>query len=355
METRPLAEAERKYTYMQSMQIRGQTGSAGVLQGRYGGDGKLRPVFLDPGGKPAADGPCAGLADALRGLCSHGGGLLQDLGAMREYASRHPQDAFRGRDGKEYGFRADAGGYAFLARFDPSRDDYNMEIHCYVKGQLDRHIREAGEGIRFIDSRYNELFRIADGERIRITDAWGHSSERACRYIDGCHTEIGGVLFHICQFAELMERGASSYAPAGPGDGRAGGRLLEFERWSGASEQVEVDVGRYPGTGGLCVSLLVPLDDICQDPYCDVTASLTGPLPPYCAFVDTGTMPEMEGFLVKNRIAEFTGLEQKDGGKTYPLYRFNAGRLKELCPHGTEIYEHANGLDRGPEKKGKSR
>ena len=36
MEIRPLTQAEQKYAYKQSMQIRGQTGSIGILQGGYG-------------------------------------------------------------------------------------------------------------------------------------------------------------------------------------------------------------------------------------------------------------------------------------------------------------------------------
>ena len=30
--------------------------------------------------------------------------------------------------------------------------------------------------------------------------------DRVCRYIDDCHVEIGSELYHICQFAEIMER-----------------------------------------------------------------------------------------------------------------------------------------------------
>lgn len=67
--------------------------------------------------------------------------------------------------------------------------------------------------IRFIDSRYNELFRIKDGESITATFSDGSASERKCTYIDDCHTKIGQNIFHICEFAELMERGGSIYRP----------------------------------------------------------------------------------------------------------------------------------------------
>ena len=67
--------------------------------------------------------------------------------------------------------------------------------------------------IRFIDSKYNELFRIKDGESITVTLADGAKTDRKCTYIDDYHTQIGHNVFHICEFAELMERGGSTYRP----------------------------------------------------------------------------------------------------------------------------------------------
>lgn len=67
--------------------------------------------------------------------------------------------------------------------------------------------------IRFIDSHYNELFRIKDGESITVKFSDGSMSDRKCTYIDDYHTKIGYNVFHICEFAELMERGKSTYRP----------------------------------------------------------------------------------------------------------------------------------------------
>ena len=69
--------------------------------------------------------------------------------------------------------------------------------------------------IRFIDSRYNELFRIKDGESITVKFSDGSMSDRKCTYIDDYHTKIGYDIFHICEFAELMERNGSTYRPKG--------------------------------------------------------------------------------------------------------------------------------------------
>lgn len=68
--------------------------------------------------------------------------------------------------------------------------------------------------IRFIDSHYNELFRIPDNSKINIKYADGHIEERICKYLDEYHTEINGNCFHICQWAELMEAQGNTYYPA---------------------------------------------------------------------------------------------------------------------------------------------
>ena len=68
--------------------------------------------------------------------------------------------------------------------------------------------------IRFIDSRYNELFRIKDGESITVKFSDGSMSARKCTYIDDYHTKIGYDVFHICEFAELCERNGHTVEPA---------------------------------------------------------------------------------------------------------------------------------------------
>lgn len=68
--------------------------------------------------------------------------------------------------------------------------------------------------IRFIDSKYNELFRIQDKEFITIQYPNGHKENKFCKYIDDYHTEIDGVCYHICQWAEIMEQNGNLYSPA---------------------------------------------------------------------------------------------------------------------------------------------
>ena len=70
--------------------------------------------------------------------------------------------------------------------------------------------------IRFIDSHYNELFRIPDGGQIMITTSSGDKIRANCKYIDEYHTDIDGRCYHICQWAELNEQNGRTYAPAEP-------------------------------------------------------------------------------------------------------------------------------------------
>lgn len=69
------------------------------------------------------------------------------------------------------------------------------------------------KGIRFINSRYNELFRIPDGGKILMEYSDGEKCVRTYRYIDDYHTEVGSQLYHICQFAELCENNGVKYSP----------------------------------------------------------------------------------------------------------------------------------------------
>ena len=67
-----------------------------------------------------------------------------------------------------------------------------------------------GKDIRFIDSHYNDLFKIVDGGCVQIN--YGDEKViKPCTYIDAYHTQIGNNVFHICEFAEIMERHGNTY------------------------------------------------------------------------------------------------------------------------------------------------
>ena len=68
------------------------------------------------------------------------------------------------------------------------------------------------KSIRFINSRYDELFRIPEGGTIQVTFPDRQFIEK-CWYIDDYHTKIGNTVYHICEYAELLERNEGRCKP----------------------------------------------------------------------------------------------------------------------------------------------
>ena len=64
---------------------------------------------------------------------------------------------------------------------------------------------EKGLIIRFISSRYDTLFRIPDGGTVEIQFP-DRKFTAKCEYLDDYHTKIADTVFHICEFAELLEK-----------------------------------------------------------------------------------------------------------------------------------------------------
>jgi hypothetical protein len=65
--------------------------------------------------------------------------------------------------------------------------------------------------IRFIDSRYNNLFEVEDGESVELVFPDGERVVRVCKYIDETHFYYGTNCYHICEFAEFMEKNGNKY------------------------------------------------------------------------------------------------------------------------------------------------
>lgn len=214
LKIRPLKEEERKYTYAQSMQLDGQTGNIGYLRGDFGSSGKqFFSTWTDCWKRYRTDSFGAELDGVINALRSPEYGLLESRAAMTDYVREHPDSLFGTDRGAVSGFRVDTGEHAYLIRCNPVQVDYNFYCYCYVSEHLDRHMANARKGIRFIDPHYKELFRIPDGGKIMITTPDEEKRERGCRFVDECHTEVGNNLYHICEFAEVMQRCGNSYEP----------------------------------------------------------------------------------------------------------------------------------------------
>lgn len=68
------------------------------------------------------------------------------------------------------------------------------------------------DDIRFVNSRYQEQFRIPDGGCIKVEYPDRQFSVK-CERIDDYHLYAGNEVFHIAQFAELMERNNGKIQP----------------------------------------------------------------------------------------------------------------------------------------------
>ena len=206
MELRELTQPEQKYTYRQSHQLDTQTGCIGYLRGDFGTTGKAfysswfdNMAYLKT---PEFQAELDQVINALREGSQYGG-ILADRNSLSSACHQSTTPEF-GRD--EFGFRLNTQDYAYLLRLNPNRGEYNFYIYCYKRDYLDRHIRNAEYGIRFITPNYREKFRIVDGDSIRMTFPAGEYQDRECRFIDETHLEVGNSLYHICEFAERIQR-----------------------------------------------------------------------------------------------------------------------------------------------------
>ena len=204
---RPMDGSELMYAYPQSAQISAQTGCIGKLTGSIDKDGDaLLTNWKDviPGNK--TDGFKADL-DAVLGTLRRGNGadaFLKDRLTLFMFCSDRPGSRIDGTH--EFAFRLDTNDYSYMMRLDPDKGDTNLTCFCYTKKWLNEHMKHAEKGIRFIDTNYNLKFIIPDGGKITVNFSTGDTSEYRCRYIDDYHAEVGEHLYHICEFAELLER-----------------------------------------------------------------------------------------------------------------------------------------------------
>lgn len=60
--------------------------------------------------------------------------------------------------------------------------------------------------IRFITPDYKDVFMLPDGGQIKITHSDGEEFVSVCKYLDDYHIYVGSVIYHICEFAERMQR-----------------------------------------------------------------------------------------------------------------------------------------------------
>lgn len=147
MKIRPLHTDEQKYTYRQSTQIEGQSGSIGYLRGDFGAGGKeFFSSWFDHRRDLKTDEFKSALDEVINALRSEEYGLLKSRTAMAQYAGKYPVSAFQGNYTTEYGFRADTEKHSFLIRCNPARGDYNFYCYCYGEASLSSQRRSDEDG-----------------------------------------------------------------------------------------------------------------------------------------------------------------------------------------------------------------
>lgn len=211
-EKRAMIESEDKYTFCQSSQICGQCGLIGYLRADMDTDGN---GFFSTWNDFRADLKTQEFKDEFDAMINslrEEGDILHNRKVLANYCYATPQSKMPGEQ-DYYGVRVDSEKYAYLLRLNPNKGEYNLYCYCYRRDWLNEHLRNATRGIRFIDSNYQEKFRIADGEKVQIRYPDGDVREPACRYIDDYHVEVGDDLYHICELAERLENAGAKIIP----------------------------------------------------------------------------------------------------------------------------------------------
>ena len=212
LDMRALTEKEDKYTFSNSTQISMQCGLIGHLRADMDTDGNGFFSSWEDYRKELKTDEFKDELDNVINSLREEGDILYNRKALAKYCYSSPQ-AKMNNELDYYGVRVDTEKYAYLCRLNPNKSEYNLYCYCYIKDWLDKHIRSAEKGIRFITPEYKEKFRISDGEKIRITFSDGKVKDRVCRYIDDSHVEVGDDLYHICEFAERMEQCGATFIP----------------------------------------------------------------------------------------------------------------------------------------------
>ena len=207
---------EQMYSYSQSSQIEAQTGCIGHLRGDFGAGQEFFTSWFEHRGEYKTDEFKAEF-DAVVNSLREKDGLLFSQDSMTRYCRQHPEAEMTGNYCTEYGFKLKTVQHTYMLRCNPNYGDYNFYLYAYVGRFLEQHMEKAKQGIRFITPGYKEIFRIPDGDSIRIFTGGGETRDRICRFIDETHFEItsgySNTLYHICEFAERLEKTHGSVIP----------------------------------------------------------------------------------------------------------------------------------------------
>ena len=192
---RPATPTERLYAYEQSMQIAERCSNPGYLWGELDNSGSIFlnswETIVRSEKTPEFKAEFNTVLDMLR-FDERYGPVLKNRAAMIVYCLDHSEGSFR--NGFEYAFRADTRDYSYLIRCIPDGEDNHVYIFPYRRECLDRHMKQAEKGVRFITPDGKEKFRVilsisVDTFNSKICGTYAAAS-RAAKYL--CRFTTGG-------------------------------------------------------------------------------------------------------------------------------------------------------------------
>lgn len=134
-----------------------------------------------------------------------------------------------------------------------------------------------------------------------------------------------------------------------------GGSRAEYDFVTsyGQLERVTIDVGMYEG-GNIRVSMESFDEDMgARVGFPDATVDARKALPPLTAAVDVKSNgAEVMEFLVEEGFGEPTGECLAVGDRSYPMLKFDEGKLAQADPRGFERYCRAIGIEPGRREPG---
>lgn len=211
-EKRSMTQAEDKYTFAQCSDICARAGFIGYLRADMGTEGNsFYSSWNDYAKELKTEAFKREFDDVINSLREEGD-ILHNRKELARFCYSTPQARME-TEMEYYGVRVDTEKYSYLLRLNPNKGEYNLYCYCYVRRFLDDHMRRAERGISFVDTSYNELFRVPDGGKIVLHSPGEADVVRTCRYINDSHLEMGDNIYHILELAEKMAVGGHSCEP----------------------------------------------------------------------------------------------------------------------------------------------
>jgi hypothetical protein len=104
-------------------------------------------------------------------------------------------------------------GYQITRLTSPTGKDWNETLQT-IRNEV-MTLKDVRKDIIFRDIHYKEMFRIKDGDSIKITVAYdGEEVIRKCRWIDEAHTKIGSEYYHNDEFSSKAAKVGNRYEVA---------------------------------------------------------------------------------------------------------------------------------------------